>query len=68
LFIFDLKDIFISIFEGLFIRMVIFNYKGIRKINEKILYQEFKVFIKSELMTVVSKANHSLLDGIGGFL
>lgn len=44
-FTFDLKDIYISIFQILIILAMIFNYKKLKKINEKIIYNEFKTYI-----------------------
>lgn len=46
LFTFDLKDAYISIFQIILILCWIFNYKGFRKLNEKLLYNELKIYIK----------------------
>lgn len=50
LFIFDLKDMYVTIFEIMLIGMAIFNYKGFLKINEKELFRDFKRFFKSEII------------------
>lgn len=46
LFTFDLKDVYLSIFEIILISCRIFNYKGLRRVNEKMLYNDFKLYIK----------------------
>lgn len=45
LFIFDLKDFYMTISEGMLIVMAVFDYKKIRRVNEKELYRDFKKFI-----------------------
>ena len=50
LFIFDLKDIYISAFQATLILCLIFNYKGFRKINEKLLYNDLKLYIKAKYL------------------
>lgn len=49
LFTFDLKDIYLSIFEIMLIGGLIFNYKGLRRMNEKEIYNEFKKYIKNKI-------------------
>lgn len=44
-FIFDLKDVYISIFELMLVLGVIFNYKSLRTINDKEIMNEFKSYI-----------------------
>jgi signal peptidase II len=46
-FIFDLKDIYLSIFEIITLLCLIFNYKKIRNYNEKKLYADFKNYIQT---------------------
>lgn len=46
LFIFDLKDVYNTIFQVIVISMVIFNYKGIKDVSDKQLYQDFKQFLR----------------------
>lgn len=48
-FTFDLKDVYISIFEILIISCAIFNYKGLRRFDEKKFFRELKGFIKEKL-------------------
>lgn len=48
-FTFDLKDVYISIFEILIIACLIFNYKGLRKFDEKKFFRELKGYIKEKL-------------------
>lgn len=47
-FTFDLKDVYLSIFEIILISCWLFNYKGFRKIDEKLLYRDFKSYIKTK--------------------
>ena len=47
-FIFDLKDVYISIFEVILVLLWVFNYKELRKLDEKLLYGEFKTHIKEK--------------------
>ncbi len=54
-FTFDLKDVYITIFEVLIISCVIFNYKGLRKFDEKKFFRELKDYIKEKL----TKKQHS---------
>lgn len=44
-FTFDLKDVYVSVFTGLIIIMLIFNYKGLRTVNEKDFIKKFFRFI-----------------------
>lgn len=46
LFTFDLKDAYLTTFQTMLILCWIFNYKGFRKLNEKLLYNELKIYIK----------------------
>ena len=48
LFIFDLKDAYLTTFQTILILCWIFNYKGFRRLNERLLYNEFKAYIKVE--------------------
>lgn len=45
LFTFDLKDMYVSIFEVILIGMLIFNYKKIWSIQEKQVFNDFKKYI-----------------------
>jgi signal peptidase II len=45
-FIFDLKDVYLSLFDAIVVLCLIFNYKGFRKFDEKIFFREFKNYIK----------------------
>jgi signal peptidase II len=54
-FTFDLKDVYISIFEVLVISCVIFNYKGLRKFDDKKFFRELKNYIKEKF----TKRQHS---------
>lgn len=45
-FIFDVKDIYLTCFEVITISMLIFNYKGLRKLNEKVLFKDLGAYIK----------------------
>lgn len=45
LFTFDLKDVYLSIFQIMLISCWIFNYKGFRKLDDKLLYRDFKLYI-----------------------
>lgn len=47
LFTFDLKDVYISIFEVIVIAMLIFNYKNIRRLDDKKIRYEFRQYIGS---------------------
>ena len=47
-FTFDLKDVYISMFQIALVFTWIFNYKGFRKLNEKLLYSEFKAYVKEK--------------------
>lgn len=47
-FTFDLKDVYISIFQVVLVFTWIFNYKGLRKLDEKLLYSEFKTYLKEK--------------------
>jgi signal peptidase II len=46
LFIFDLKDVYVSLFEVTVVLCFLFNYKGLRKSNDKMIYNEIKSYIK----------------------
>ena len=46
LFIFDLKDVYLSFFQIMLISCWLFNYKGLRRTSEKLLYNDFKFYIK----------------------
>lgn len=45
-FIFDLKDVYISIFQIVAMLCIILNYKKLKAINEKTIYNEFKSYIR----------------------
>ncbi|BDB00903.1 signal peptidase II [Clostridium botulinum] len=45
-FVFDLKDVYISVFEIVAMLCVILNYKKLEAINEKTIYNDFKSYIK----------------------
>ena len=45
-FTFDLKDVYINVFIGLVILMCIFNYKGLRKVDDGEVMKAFFKFIK----------------------
>ena len=45
-FIFDLKDIFLTCFEIITICMLVFNYKGLRKLEEKVIFKEFINYLR----------------------
>ncbi len=49
LFIFDLKDVYISVFETLLVVVILYNFKSINKMSEKQLFKDFKSFIHTEL-------------------
>ncbi len=49
-FVFDLKDVYISLFETIVVACLIFNYKGFRKFNEKKFYNNFKSYVKTKLL------------------
>ncbi len=49
-FIFDLKDVYITIFEIIVILCIIFNYKGLRKFNEKKFFHEFRNYMKGKYL------------------
>ena len=50
-FIFDLKDIYVSIFQAILIFTAIFNYKRFKKIDEKVIFNEFKTYIKLKYLS-----------------
>lgn len=50
LFTFDLKDIYLSIVQIIIISCWIFNYKGLRRTSEKLLYNDFKSYIKEKYL------------------
>lgn len=45
-FIFDLKDVYLSIFEVLIVLAAIINYKGFRNLQGKEIRQDFKAYLK----------------------
>lgn len=45
-FIFDVKDVYLTCFEAITISMLIFNYKGLRKLNEKVFFKDLGAYIK----------------------
>lgn len=49
-FVFDLKDVYISIFETIVVACLIFNYKGFRRFNEKKFYHDFMSYVKTKLL------------------
>jgi len=46
MFIFDLKDVFINVFIGLVILMMVIDYKGLRSADDKDLIEDFIKFLK----------------------
>jgi signal peptidase II len=54
-FTFDLKDVYLTIFEILIIACIIFNYKGLRKFDEKKFLHELKSYIKEKLTNNLKK-------------
>ncbi|MFT4144695.1 MAG: signal peptidase II [Mobilitalea sp.] len=52
LFIFDLKDVYISVFEILLVIVIIVNFKRVNKINEKQIFADFKRFIHKEIKSI----------------
>lgn len=46
LFIFDLKDLYVNVFIGLVILMIIIDYKGLRTVDDKDLLKDFIKFLK----------------------
>ncbi|KEI98962.1 signal peptidase II [Clostridium botulinum A2B3 87] len=44
--IFDLKDVYISVFQIVAMLCIILNYKKLEAINEKTIYNEFKSYIR----------------------
>lgn len=49
LFTFDLKDVYLTVFEVAVIAMLIFNYRNIRRLDEKQLARDFIRYTKSLL-------------------
>lgn len=47
LFIFDLKDVYITIFQCIIVYMLVVNYKGLRDSEEKHIFRELKEYVKS---------------------
>lgn len=45
LFTFDLKDVYISIFEVIVIGLLIFNYKKLGELSNRKLFSDFKLFL-----------------------
>lgn len=48
LFIFDLKDVYISVFEILLVIVILINFKSINKMSEKQLFRDLKNFVGNE--------------------
>ena len=48
LFIFDLKDVYVNVFIGLVILMIIIDYKGLRSADDKDSIKDFINFIKGK--------------------
>lgn len=46
LFIFDLKDVYLSVFEVLLVLTAVLNYKGFRDMKGKLMWQDFKDYLK----------------------
>lgn len=49
-FVFDLKDVYITIFEIIVVACLVFDYKGIRKFNEREFFSELKSYIKMKFL------------------
>lgn len=47
LFIFDLKDVYLTFFEIILVMMLIFNYRGLRGMKEKELIKDIAAYLKS---------------------
>lgn len=47
-FTFDLKDVYITIFEIMLIYAMVFNWKKLKGIDNKAIYNEFKTYIKTK--------------------
>lgn len=47
-FTFDLKDVYINVFNGLLLLMLITDYKGLRKVDENEVFKEFGRFIRKK--------------------
>ncbi len=45
-FIFDLKDVYLSVFEIMIILALIINYKGLRNVKERVIFKEFKAYFR----------------------
>lgn len=52
LFIFDLKDIYITLFQILCICFLVINYRECKSISNKKIYSDFKQYIKSEVEAI----------------
>ena len=50
LFTFDLKDVYITIVEAILISSLIFNFNKIRRIDDKLLYRDFKSYMKEKYL------------------
>ena len=51
-FVFDLKDIYLSIFDIILVVCFISNYKGLRSFDEKKFYNDFKSYVKVNLLRI----------------
>lgn len=51
-FIFDLKDVYVSVFEILLIIYTIKNYKRIKSMDEKKLFKEYWSFVKKKYLRI----------------
>lgn len=47
-FTFDLKDVYVNIFIFLLIAMMLFNYRGLQKMDDKKAWQHYKNFIQKK--------------------
>jgi signal peptidase II len=54
-FIFDLKDVYLTVFDGLLIAAVLFNYKGFRKISTGKMLRELCSYIKTRFVRTINK-------------
>lgn len=45
-FIFDLKDVYITVFEIMILCCFLFNYKGLRRLNERKFFYDLRNYIK----------------------
>lgn len=51
-FVFDLKDIYLSIFDIIVVICLVFNYKEFRRFDEKKFYHDFKDFVKMKILRI----------------